>query len=107
MRSPSLDVPSSSLRLLAFLALASAVVSWPGRLENGLVCPALHVTHRSASNGNLAQKMNATGVVSMVLLKDGEKVNCFQPGQNYEGMQYAALLFVQQCRPSAHACLIV
>ena len=79
----SLDAPSSLLRLLAFFALASSVISWPGRLHNALVCPDLHVSH--VSNGHHVSEMDA-GLVSMVLLKDGEEVSCFQPGQNYEGM---------------------
>ena len=83
-RSSSLDAPASSLRLLAFLALASSVVSWPGRLHNALVCPDLHVSH--VSNGHHVEEMNEGSLVSMVLLKDGEEVSCFQPGQNYEGV---------------------
>ena len=64
---------------LSLLLMASLATSWPNRIRSGFVCDHLHVTH-PGSNVELAR-----GNVSLVLLKDGREVQCYEPGQYYEG----------------------
>lgn len=79
-RSSRSAIAPQKLQLLALcvLLMASLTASWPNRIRNSLVCSDLHVTH-----GQIREIGRRN--VSLVLLKDGEEVNCFQPGQNYEG----------------------
>ena len=60
--------------------MASLATSWPNRIRSGFVCDDLHVTH-AGSNVEMAR-----GNVSLVLLKDGREVQCYEPGQLYEGI---------------------
>ena len=82
----SLSALRSALLALQLLALASLSASWPDYLHNGLGCQTMHVTH--LHNGLKVTAMNNTDndiYASIVLLKNGAEVNCFEPGQNYEG----------------------
>ena len=56
-------------------------VSWPNRLTRTTVCQDLHVTH-PGQNSILTR-----GNVSLVLLKHGREVSCYEPDQEYKGMQ--------------------
>lgn len=64
---------------LSFLLMASLAKSWPNRIQSGLVCENLHVTHPGA-NPELER-----GSISLVLLRDGQEVQCYEPDQYYEG----------------------
>ena len=79
-------VKMCSLQRLALSILLLGVslqlsASWPNRLTRTTVCEELHVTHPGQ---NLVL---GRGNVSLVLLKNGREVSCYEPEQEYEGMR--------------------
>ena len=70
-----------ALSILLLGASLQLSASWPNRLTRTTVCQDLHVTHPGQ---NLVL---ARGNVSLVLLKNGREVSCYEPEQEYEGMQ--------------------
>lgn len=69
-----------ALSILLIGASLQLAASWPNRLTRTTVCQDLHVTH-PGQNSVLAR-----GNVSLVLLKHGREVSCYEPEQEYEGM---------------------
>lgn len=82
---PAPTLQRLQLCTLCLLLMASFATSWPNRIRSGFVCDDLHVTH-AGSNVELAR-----GNVSLVLLKDQREVQCYEPGQYYEGRRAACM----------------
>ena len=70
-----------ALSILLLGASLQLSASWPNRLTRTTVCEELHVTHPGQ---NLVLQR---GNVSLVLLKNGREVSCYEPEQEYEGMR--------------------
>ena len=69
-----------ALSILLIGASLQLSASWPNRLTRTTVCQDLHVTHPGQ---NLVL---SRGNVSLILLKNGREVSCYEPEQEYEGM---------------------
>lgn len=78
-------LPTFAKAVLCIFLVIVQTTAWPSGIRNSTVCSDLQVTQALQVTNALQSREVGKGHVSLVLLKNGEEVQCYKPNQYYEG----------------------